>query len=296
MDPDGGFALGDIMGSIALDRMFWTAGGIIAGGIIGGATHGWDMNAVKNGALIGGGTALVATYLSQLPWDNIGNWLGSQFSSVSPYWILYNGLNVNVYKGKFGNASNLYMSLAGTSGYIYNQVAGLQENDFGPVPGGEYKINLSLSPRRFTQLAPNMATNEDLGVQRVINETGTRFNLLWGRWRARLEKIKLDIPTITRDNFYFHDSYKGYSHGCVETETALYYFLVSEHDAGSKQIKVRINYPKPLSSTNGGTGNLNVKVPANVKKYIPLQNLRNPDKDYPLIPIPKIPYIYDNRF
>jgi hypothetical protein len=30
---------------------------------------------------------------------------------------------------------------------------------------------------------------------------------------------KMDKVKSMRDNFYFHDSYKGYSHGCIEIET-----------------------------------------------------------------------------
>ncbi|MBA3674074.1 MAG: hypothetical protein H0W75_03815 [Chitinophagaceae bacterium] len=71
----------------------------------------------------------------------------------------------------------------------------------------------------------------------------------WGQWRAKLDKVKVNS---SRNDFYFHDSYKGYSHGCIETNTALYYDLAKYKKNGQKSIRVKVSYP-PNSSTNGGT-------------------------------------------
>ncbi len=210
---------------------------------------------------------------------------------VTPYWILYNGSQVNIYKGKYGDISHLYLSYAGTSGAEGFQSAALQDDaDEGPIPEGDYKINLALSPRRFSQIDPTGQTDQSDGVERVINGDGSRNNLMWGRWRARLNR---ENSTSPRGNFYLHDSYKGYSHGCIETETIVYYFLLYLSDAGYSAIKVKVQYSKPNLSTNGGTKNLKLTLPLNVLPDLKSQEFpRKPGKDYPFIPIPKYPYIF----
>jgi hypothetical protein len=212
------------------------------------------------------------------------------------YWISYDGTKVNIYEGEDGNFkdSKLLESLAGTSGGVGYQNSGQQdEPEKGPVPDGEFKINLSIGPRnRKVSYDKDGKTNQDVGIQQMTDRSGTGFNAAWGRWRARLEKINVKSG---RDNFYFHDSYKGYSHGCIETETRLFYFLLGLHDAGYTSIKVIVKYSNNNTSTNGGTRGLPLKTPQNVvpyyKKYgYPPGSMGN--KKYGKIPVPPPPYKY----
>jgi hypothetical protein len=55
------------------------------------------------------------------------------------------------------------------------------------------------------------------------------------------------------NSFYFHDSEKGYSHGCIEVEKAFFDQLNSYRDAGNENIEVQIDYPTNNHNTNGGT-------------------------------------------
>lgn len=74
------------------------------------------------------------------------------------YWINYDGTEVTVYKGQYGNAesSTIYKKYPGTSGLQGFENSSQQgEKDAGPVPEGNYSINLTLS---FTRKAP---TNTD---------------------------------------------------------------------------------------------------------------------------------------
>jgi len=113
-----------------------------------------------------------------------------------------------------------------------------------------------------------------------------------GRWRARLTIVKANT---SRDNFYFHDSYKGYSHGCIETETRLFYFFLSLHDAGVSSIKTKVDYANNNTLTNGAAKSKPLIIPQNVKSYY--KKYRYPsgsmgNKSYGKIPVPPAPYKY----
>lgn len=74
----------------------------------------------------------------------------------------------------------------------------------------------------------------------------------WGTVRARLE-ILSGTNTQGRDFFYFHNSVKGYSHGCIETQTGLFTRLYELKKGGARQIKVRVKYESLNTSTYGST-------------------------------------------
>ncbi|RXK87446.1 RHS repeat-associated core domain-containing protein [Filimonas effusa] len=208
-------------------------------------------------------------------------------SADNSYWINYDGKKVNVYSGSYGNTDNLYFSLLGTSGVVGKQIASQQEtSDGGPVPVGKYSIDLSIDPRGYASYTKDGKMIAGNGVQLLVNYELSGWHENWGRWRARLEKV--DVKS-KRDNLYFHDSYKGYSHGCIETETMLYYFFLAQHDAGQKSLLVRVNYPSANTLTNGGTVNAKFKLPENVKGLADKQTPA-PGKNYPVIPVPPAPY------
>jgi hypothetical protein len=68
IDPSGGWIFSTV-GLIELG--IWTAIGAAAGAVIGGATNGWDPKSIKNGAAIGGGIGLGASFVN---WGTVGNW------------------------------------------------------------------------------------------------------------------------------------------------------------------------------------------------------------------------------
>jgi hypothetical protein len=183
------------------------------------------------------------------------------------YWIFFDGTKVIVYEGEYGNtkSSTKYFQLNGTSGGTGYQIASHQHlKDKGPVPEGDYSVNLGLDPTRSVNMDNNAQTSGSIGVQQMLTKD-YRGNLAWGRWRARLEKVNVQT---TRDNFYFHDSYKGHSHGCIETEASLYYFFYSLHAQGYTSIKVKVDYPSNSTRTNGGTEQTSFKLPTNVKELL----------------------------
>jgi hypothetical protein len=269
VDPDGG-GIGDIgywgvnwlgldgtgtFGQLALSRAINTAAGALVGGVVNSFANGWNWHNFGDGALWGGIGGLAATYV---PWETVlsgfgklGKWTFNWFQSDN-YWILYDGLQVLTYRGKYGdsNKSNKIKEYAGTSGGEGYQNSDYQSMpELGPVPEGDYSLNLRPDFTRKAQTAEDGQTSADIGVDLLPWGNGV-FYSGWGQWRARLEKIKVNS---SRDNFYFHDSYKGYSHGCIETNTELYYDLSRYKRAGQKNIKVKVKYKGPGASTNGGT-------------------------------------------
>ena len=72
---------------------------------------------MSNGALIGGGVGLGASFVN---WGVVGgalgdagSWVGNNvgglFQNSSNYWILYEGLKVTIYLGKYGNLSLIHI-------------------------------------------------------------------------------------------------------------------------------------------------------------------------------------------
>jgi hypothetical protein len=53
--------------------------------------------------------------------------------------------------------------------------------------------------------------------------------------------------------FYFHNSTKGYSHGCIEVTNALYDDIINYRNQGVTSIPVIVEYPDNNSSTYGET-------------------------------------------
>jgi len=173
---------------------------------------------------------------------------------VDPFgfdWIEYTGQSLTLYGGNFGDRIQELLRCKATSGYPGYQSALLQNQELGPVPEGHYRINLALDPARPPLSVPigngQLGLAPGVGVQFI---TGAFIAPEWGDWRARLQKVKLRHPT-SRDNFYLHNSHKGYTHGCVETCDALYDRFVDYHNHGVGSIDVNVRYT--TSSTSGGT-------------------------------------------
>jgi RHS repeat-associated protein len=169
-------------------------------------------------------------------------------------WIGYDGQTLTVYSGNYGDRSGVLKKCRATSGYSDRQAPQYQSLEAGPVPEGLYRVNLALDPSRFASLAADGSNlYSAFGVQRIKD----RYRLPdgqwgypegWGTWRARLEKVRVGSK---RDNFYLHDSTKGYTHGCIETCSDLYDRFAKYHQQGIGSILVNVSYT--TQSTNGGT-------------------------------------------
>lgn len=166
-------------------------------------------------------------------------------------WILYDGTKLTLFEGKVNDKkkkiSGPYDATSGASGFQKSTKANLKKPDKGPVPEGLYKVNLRLCP---TRLVRNSGVNTVPGHGLEILDWSTIIESGWGLWRARLDKSKVKT---SRDNFYLHNSYKGESHGCIETETELYYDLVKYKYQKNTFIYVKVKYKLKGGTTNGGT-------------------------------------------
>jgi len=170
-------------------------------------------------------------------------------------WIEYTGQTLKVWPGKFKDRGHPpILECKATSGMEGYQSPDLDNGEYGPVRHGEYRIDLSLDPKRWASIVPsgeNLAAAN--GVQRIRDYyTGPNGEHLvpagWGTWRARLQPMNVSTK---RGNFYLHNSTKGYTHGCVETCDSLYNRFVTYHDQGLAGIDVLVDYT--TNSTNGGT-------------------------------------------
>jgi RHS repeat-associated protein len=172
-------------------------------------------------------------------------------------WIEYNGQKVTWYTGPTGDRSQPHRACAATSGGPYNQYPKDQNlPDLGPVPEGWYDVNLSPNPDRLAKADPRTAEllasavgGIEIIPQQFTTPSGDTFTYPgWGTWRSRLQPKR--GRTFGRSNFYFHNSHKGYTHGCVETCDELLNdfkaYRKNHHD-----IDVLIHYT--TRTTNGGT-------------------------------------------
>ena len=191
-------------------------------------------------------------------------------------WILSVGNRVYWYGGKVGNKKHLMYTFKATSGYKGLDTKGtywnLQKAKYqnvrngGPTAEGTYHINLKPDPNRVAETDTKtgaLKKNPSGGIEKIPdfvenpNKRGYGWTYEeWGKNRASLTPDKVTGATNEeRDNnsYYFHDSQKGYSHGCTEVETELFNKLNDYRKAGHDRIDVIVKYPGPNHSTNGGT-------------------------------------------
>ena len=192
-------------------------------------------------------------------------------------WILATGNKVYWYGGKVGNKRNLISTYKATSefrgpdqnGKMWNLQKAKYQNvrNGGPTPEGRYHINLIPDPSRIAETdlkTGELKRNLDGGIEKIPesvdnpNNPGRVWHYPdWGENRAYLAPdVVTGAKDSERDNksYYFHDSQKGYTHGCTEVEKGLFDKLNDYRDKGNTKIDVIIDYGKnPNHSTNGGT-------------------------------------------
>lgn len=274
VDPDGGSII-NYWNLDGLNHFADAFTGALIGGIIGAIDNGWE--GAKTGMAIGAGMGLGAGFVN---WGsvgeaigNAGNWVGGLFQNNN-YWILYQGQKAILYHGLYDNlmkskekerfkASSGIVTYEDPNGKVIgndyrnsayqftkvtvNEGGVVKTINVGPIPDGHYSINLSLNPNRNWKLDKNGNSIPGFGIEQI----GSGYPE-WGTVRARLE-ILSGTNTQGRDFFYFHNSVKGYSHGCIETQTGLFTRLYELKKGGARQIKVRVKYESLNTSAYGST-------------------------------------------
>jgi len=169
-------------------------------------------------------------------------------------WIKVTGGKVSWYAGKAGDTKKLVATYKATSGLPKHQQAKYDNSkDKGPTPSGRYSINLKPEPNRVAKYGKvkggySLVSNPKGGIEKIPGP----FQEPWGKERAKLTPMK-GTNTKGRGSFYFHDSKKGYTHGCIEVESKFFDRLKDYRKDGNKDITVIIKYSKPDQSTYGGT-------------------------------------------
>jgi RHS repeat-associated protein len=167
-------------------------------------------------------------------------------------WIQYTGTQITMYGGAPPDKSKVIAQCNATSGLTSESQKPSKSNvpNEGPIPGGDYSINLKGDPNR---VAPVPGPTPGGGISQLPRKPdGTTAYPDWGDQRAKLDPKK-GTKTHGRDSFYIHDSAKGYTHGCIEVPCKdLFEKLKEYRKAGAKSIDVNVDYSNS-NSTNGGT-------------------------------------------
>ena len=180
-------------------------------------------------------------------------------------WISYNGTTVTVYAGSVGDKSNTLFTFKGTSGKVDENNKDYRNSKYqkvaykGPVPEGTYRIDLVPDPNRVARYNSDAYIVSSLqgGIEQLpyvgYDRNGVAYGYQeWGTWRAKLQPLQ-GTNTYGRKDFYFHNSTKGYSHGCIECSNSIYYVLKEYRNSGKKYIDVVVDYPTNSSTTYGET-------------------------------------------
>ena len=153
-----------------------------------------------------------------------------------------------------------------------------QNVPLGPLPEGTYEMRVFLNgtaPVGIIDHANGRGgpddTYPDIYAARTLDRSGiqqipsdvvdprTKLSYNYrGSWGFQIIRLfKTNNVKSNRDNFYLHDSKKGYSHGCIEAETTLFDDLKSElifkHANKPFTLLLNIKYPTSSSSTYGET-------------------------------------------
>lgn len=188
----------------------------------------------------------------------VGSRASSTIDSLGLDWFEYTGRHLKVWEGNYPDRSNMLRDCPATSGIAWLTADGWNRSyqrrehqnraNIGPVSEGRYFIDLRPDPSRIARTLPNGETVPGAGVEHLPNSAIFDYSA-WGTWRARLQR---NSRQGNRDNFYLHNSHKGYTHGCVETTCDdLLQYLIQYRVLGNSRIDFVINYQD--ATTYGGT-------------------------------------------
>jgi hypothetical protein len=153
-------------------------------------------------------------------------------------------------------------SFLATSGMVGSQSPNFQcRQDAGPVPEGTYYLKLTIDAAPY-------ASEDDSGtctlrpsplIQKIPRGTQAgSCEPYWENWgwnRVRFEAADsktADKCNGNRSGFYIHDSSKGFTHGCIETEQLFFARLLKyAQTSKGKTMPLKVKYSS--ASTYGGT-------------------------------------------
>ncbi len=169
--------------------------------------------------------------------------------------ILYNGTELIWIRD-----GSEFKRFPATSGHVGFQNSKFQDKkDDGPLPEGSYTINLSLNPNRKVKFSKEGDVLKGDGIQKIPStrtaDDGFEYSYEdWGTMRARLNADPAFVKAYGRDDFYIHNSHKGYSSGCIESGyNNLFFNMLIDYGKSHPSISVIVDYPNLNSSTYGNT-------------------------------------------
>ncbi len=140
----------------------------------------------------------------------------------------------------------------------------------GPIPEGLYYLNVMgengeaaeavVQDWSQCELKPSWRI-EDIPRGEEATHHGIdceRYWAVWGNYRVRIEPAdettnrKCINKGGKRDGFYIHDSTKGFSHGCIETEQRFFDRLIQRIGKDQRKLYLKVEYKEGIK-TNGGT-------------------------------------------
>lgn len=152
-----------------------------------------------------------------------------------------------------------FKATSGMPGYQLPTNSCVRDN--GPIPEGYYKVFVSDHGAAQDNGAGYCTLKPSWGIQEIPRGAAAgRCEPYWANWgenRARMEPAdvltKNRCSPLMRGGFYLHDSTKGYSHGCIETEKKLFPHLRFFHKSTKKtSLILKVSYVAGRP-TNGGT-------------------------------------------
>lgn len=141
----------------------------------------------------------------------------------------------------------------------------------GPIPEGLYDVSLTLGnaarPKGVKKPEHSVIYEPAFAIQEMPTNflvPGERIPFshdnAWGCHRVGLKVVRFKDPEKCghRYGFYIHDSTKGYTAGCIETEPEFFLALIpfaqqqQKQAGGLKVLKLLVDYTGQ-TKTNGGT-------------------------------------------
>lgn len=133
--------------------------------------------------------------------------------------------------------------------------------DHGPIPEGKYSLGTFIDPQKYSK--DNGSGTCDLRASGYIQQIPRgamageceQYWINWGNNRVALEPEDAAARhgcNPGRGGFYIHDSVKGYTHGCIEVQTAFFNDLYS-YASTSKRKRLTLKVKYTHQSTYGGT-------------------------------------------
>lgn len=186
--------------------------------------------------------------------------LEDKFQDNALVWLKYDGAFVYCYGGSYGQTGMLIAKYKASSDLpAYQQLRNTNQNDAGSVPKGKYWIFLMPNPNRINQSdkkSDKSLSGKDEKIKKTpaftTNERGqTIIYPGWGNTRAGLFPDKT-TNTFGRNNFYLHDSQKGSSQGCIETNAQIFNLLNGVRQSFTK-VALMVDYKGDNTSAFAGS-------------------------------------------